>query len=235
VPSNKICGNENFWILPQQFDVCSTTEGDHQTLGIATHSNCCYCYCCSVTAATANGIVVQQHIGNNNFFNRSWDEFKVGFGNSSDNYWIGNERLHQLTKDGQYKLRVDLLAKFNGLWYWAEHDRFSVGSEQTGYTLIVSGYSHSGNAGDAMTVDGLTDYNLNGLKFTTYDRFDVNAYRNCAIDRNYIGGFWYPTDPFCGYALVNQNAYFQWKALPIGRRSANHLALLISRMTLLKK
>jgi len=186
-----------------------------------------------VTADTS-GILVQQHTGNNDFFNRSWQEFKVGFGNASDDYWIGNERLHQLTKDGKYKLHFDLLATFNARWYWAEYRyaRFSISSEIGGYALIVDGYS--GNAGDAMTLDGIAAYNLNGVKFTTFDR-DNDHYRyNCAIHGAYIGGFWYRS---CGAALVNQNAYFHWQTLPIGPlvRSHSHVALQTSRMTLLPK
>jgi len=185
-----------------------------------------------VTADTS-GILVQQHTGNNNFFNRSWQEFKVGFGNASDDYWIGNERLHQLTKDGKYKLRFDLLAKFNARWYWAEYERFSISSEIGGYALIIDGYS--GNAGDAMTGDGIAGLNLNGVKFTTFDRDnDHSAAINCALNSAFIGGFWYTS---CGSAHVNQNAYFQWMSLPIGNlvRTGSHVALQICRMTLLPK
>jgi len=185
-----------------------------------------------LVTANTSGILVQQHTGNNDFFNRSWEEFKVGFGNASDDYWIGNERLHQLTKNGKYKLRFDLLAKFNGRWYWAEYERFSISSEIGGYALIIDGYS--GNAGDAMTGDGIAKLNLNGVKFTTFDRDNDHYYYNCASRGSNIGGFWYTS---CGSAMVNQNAFFQWQTLPIGPlfRSNSHVALQISRMTLLPK
>jgi len=172
------------------------------------------------------------------FFNRSWEEFKIGFGNASgsDNYWIGNERLHQLTKDGRYKLRVDLLSKFNGRWYWAEYDHFSVGSEHTDYTLFVSDYS--GNAGDGMNVDGVVGYNLNGARFHTYDHNSISD--RCIDTDNTVGGFWYIGRGIitCGHALINRQARnFAWKSLPIGtgNRYRDNIALLQSRMTLMQK
>jgi len=190
---------------------------------------------CILSTASTNGILVQQHIGRDKFFNRSWNGFKVGFGNATGNYWIGNQRLHQLTKRAECKLRVDLLAKFNNRWYWAEYDRFSIGDEETAYALLVGGYS--GNAGDGMNVDGIPAYNLNGVKFSTYDRENDDS-GNCAhpparrvsYKLNYIGGFWYMQS--CGYALLNQNSEFQWKSLPIGTQSRDndHVALAASRM-----
>ena len=174
-----------------------------------------------------------QNVGGSSVFNRSWEEFKVGF-NRSDNYWIGNEQLYTLTKDGRYKLRVDVLSKFNGLWYWAEYSSFSVGSEGTDYTLFVSHYS--GNAGDGMNVDGIVGYNLNGARFNTYDHYTI-SYR-CIDTNNVIGGFWYTGKGIytCGHAAINRPArYFAWKSLPIGYRHADHVALLQSRMTLIRK
>jgi hypothetical protein len=83
------------------------------------------------------------------FFQRTWAEFKAGFGNISGNYWIGNEQLHQLTMNGQYRLRVDLQAKLDCQWYWAEYSQFVVGNEASFYQLTLSGYT--GTAGDCMT------------------------------------------------------------------------------------
>ena len=193
----------------------------------------CQQYCIQTAAAT-DGILVQQHIGASTSFNRSWQEFKDGFGNKSGDYWIGNERLHQLTKDGRYKLRVDVQASFNGQWYWAEYSGFTVGGESSRYTLFVSGYS--GNAGDAMTVDGLLSLSLNLKRFITYDR-PYPGQLGCVIYGDWVGGFWYrsPRGGGCGYALLNQAQHFQWASLPIGDRDRQFVSLAKSRMTLLPK
>ena len=64
-------------------------------------------------------VLVQQNINGSKFFNRSWEEFKVGFNSTFGNYWIGNDLLSQLTLSGRYKLRFELQARDNSSWYWA--------------------------------------------------------------------------------------------------------------------
>ena len=109
------------------------------------------------------------------------------------NYWLGNDRLSQLTLTGRYKLRVDLQA-LDGSWYYAEYSSFVVFSEAHNYRLNVSGYT--GNAGDAFSYS-------NGSEFTTYDRdndlWSMNSTyatfrNNCAL--LFGGGCWYSR--YCG-------------------------------------
>ena len=83
---------------------------------------------------------MQQNVNGSNFFNRSWEEFKVGFNDSRGNYWLGNELLHQLTLKNPYKLRFDLQLR-NGSWYYAEYSTFVVYSEAQNYKMGVGGYS----------------------------------------------------------------------------------------------
>ena len=109
-------------------------------------------------------MLIQQNVDGSTYFNQPWQTFKCGFGSKFGNYWLGNELLHQLTKDGLYKLRFDLQALGNGQWYWAEYSMFIVDSEATKYRLTVGGYS--GNAGDELGYH-------NGMKFTTCDNFSV--------------------------------------------------------------
>jgi len=160
-------------------------------------------------------LLIQQNVGGStHFFNRSWEEFKVGFNDSSGNYWLGNELLHQLTVTNRYKLRVDLQSRANLNWYYAEYSTFLVLSEQTNYTLHVSGYS--GNA----RYDALGGHN--GMMFTTYDRDNDPWIRssynnNCAVYNG--GGFWYKS---CGNCRVNgargvHSDFFAWPNLPGGR------------------
>ena len=128
-------------------------------------------------------LLVLQNVDGSTYFSRSWETFRAGFGSTTCNYWLGNELLHQLTKDGQYKVRLDLQAKGSGRWYWAEYSTLIVDSEATKYRLTVNGYT--GNAGNAM-------YYHNGKKFTTFDSDnDLYTGGNCAVDLG--GGFWYNT------------------------------------------
>jgi len=84
-----------------------------------------------VIAANCFPLLIQQKVDRpkSDFFNRSWDEFKVGFNDTSGNYWIGNELLSQLTLSGRYKLRFGLHAYPNNSWYYAEYSAFIVYGE----------------------------------------------------------------------------------------------------------
>jgi len=84
------------------------------------------CYGCCVDSCTP--ILIQQHIiASSISFNRSWDEYKHGFGDTGGNYWIGNNVLTWLTAKGKYKLRFDLQQRYTGKWYYAEYSTFREG------------------------------------------------------------------------------------------------------------
>ena len=142
-----------------------------------------------------------------NAFNRSWAEFKVGFGDPSGNYWLGNELLSQLTANHRYKLRFDLQSRSNtSNWYHAEYSTFRVLPETYNYELKVAGYS--GNAGR----DAFGSIHHNGMMFTTYDRDNDQSSGNCAA--SWSGGFWYGN---CAWSAVNViRDYFAWYVLPGG-------------------
>jgi len=149
--------------------------------------------------------------------NRTWAEYKVGFGDPSGNYWLGNDLLSQLTANNRYKLRFDLQQRDTGNWYYAEYSTFRVLSEADNYTLQVAGFS--GNAG----YDALHGFH-NGRQFSTIDRDNDLYSRSCAALLG--GGFWWPG---CGGCYVNgarSTNNFYWANLPGG----GHLQL--SRMWL---
>ncbi|XP_060085900.1 microfibril-associated glycoprotein 4-like [Ylistrum balloti] len=123
--------------------------------------------------------VFQRRMDGSGDFYRSWDQYAMGFGNLTREFWLGNQILHYLTTSDWYMLRVDL-ADFNNNTRYAEYDIFSVGPPEDRYRAYVSGYS--GNAGDDMSL-------TSGHRFSTYDRdYDVCSC-NCAW--SYKGGWWY--------------------------------------------
>ena len=134
-------------------------------------------------------MLVQQNVDGSNAFNRSWAEYKVGFNDSSGNYWLGNDLLSQLTHSDSYKLRVDLQLRTNLTWYYAEYSVFVVFSEMQNYRLLVSGYS--GNIFDAFSYHS-------SMIFSTHDRDNDLISRSCAA--SFGGGFWYRS---CYEAGVN--------------------------------
>ncbi|XP_053674070.1 ficolin-2-like [Anopheles nili] len=127
------------------------------------------------------GWVVIQHRfdGSMNFY-RNWQEYKNGFGNLDGEFWLGLDRIYQLTVSGPHEL-VILLEDFDGNKTYAKYDRFEIGDEASKYVIKhIEGYS--GTAGDSM--DG-----LKGFKWTTMDSDNDSYSENCAT--LYSGAWWY--------------------------------------------
>ena len=83
------------------------------------------------------------------------------------------------------QLRVDL-ADWEGNTTFAKYDQFTVGAEDSDYTLSVSGYQSASTAGDSLTA-----YNgyHNGQRFSTPDRDNDGWEGHCAVDLH--GPWWH--------------------------------------------
>ena len=78
-------------------------------------------------------------------FYLKWLDYKYGFGNVGGEHWLGNDKIHRLTSQKTYKLRVDL-ADFDGATRYAEYDEFLVADEDLDYQLTLGNYG--GTAGE---------------------------------------------------------------------------------------
>ncbi|XP_061190755.1 fibroleukin-like [Saccostrea echinata] len=135
-------------------------------------------------------------------FNKTWAEYKTGFGNTSDSYWIGNDVIHQLTKGRNSFLYISITRK-DDIKYYELYDQFAVADESDNYTLFLGG-PYMGTLGDNMLDTGYTFYDLSGMSFSTPDRDnDRKREENCASEHNgdwrfnkchyaYLNGPWYP-------------------------------------------
>ena len=94
---------------------------------------------CDQTTAGGGWLVFQKRLDGSVDFYRDWSEYKCGFGNLTGEFWLGLDKIHRLTRGGNYKLRVDL-EDFAGNVVYAEYDLFEVGSEGEKYTLKVGNY-----------------------------------------------------------------------------------------------
>ena len=139
---------------------------------------------CDMETDGGGWTVFQRHQSDAVSFNRSWAEYKNGFGDLSDNFWWGNEKLTQALNDGrQYELRIDL-SDWEGEHRYAKYSDFHVAPESDNYRLHISGYS--GTAGNSFGAPFRLQYQS---AFTTYDRDnDAWANGNCAHLRS---GFWW--------------------------------------------
>ncbi|CAM4618445.1 unnamed protein product [Leuciscus chuanchicus] len=172
-------------------------------------------------------VILRRMDGKVNFF-RSWDSYKRGFGNKEDEYWLGLEFIHLLTRRNQYKLRVDL-EDFDGSTAYAVYESFSVDSEADGYKLHISGFVNGG-AGDSLSTH-------NGMKFSTFDKDQDNWNGgSCALSKS--GGFWYntcystnPTGQYLwGKDNVDINASANWYHWKKSWRSLKSITMKIIRV-----
>ncbi|XP_078684952.1 uncharacterized protein LOC144918264 [Branchiostoma floridae x Branchiostoma belcheri] len=148
---------------------------------------------CDMETDGGGWTVIQRRLDGSVAFDRTWEEYKHGFGNKDGNYWLGNENIHLLTSKKDYSLRIDL-EDWSGNKRYAEYDTFRVAGESDAYRLTVSGYS--GTAGNSVTAnDAATN---NGRMFYTKDR--TNGGSGTCSRTNGNGGWWYGK---CGYVGLN--------------------------------
>ncbi|XP_060053882.1 tenascin-N isoform X2 [Erinaceus europaeus] len=135
---------------------------------------------CDMDTDGGGWIVFQRrNTGQLDFFKR-WRTYVEGFGDPTQEFWLGLDKLHDLTTGTptRYEVRVDLQTANESAY--AVYDFFQVASSKERYKLSVGKYR--GTAGDALTYH-------NGWKFTTFDRDNDIALSNCALTHH--GGWWY--------------------------------------------
>ncbi|XP_050094108.1 fibrinogen C domain-containing protein 1-like [Anopheles aquasalis] len=153
-------------------------------------------------------------------FYRNWTEFKNGFGDLKKEFWLGLEKLHQLTSIRPYELIVEV-KDFNSTYKYARFDRFEIGSESEQYSLKTLG-KYSGTAGDSLA-------NQKGMKFTTKDRDNDQYHTNCAVD--YEGAWWHKgchQSHLNGrYLNVNGDTSTSWYYFNTDRRGMSYTRMMI--------
>ena len=136
-------------------------------------------------------IVFQKRFNGVVDFNRSWAEYREGFGFFSDEFWLGNEKLHRLTSSINHQLLVEMETS-PGEKAHASYKTFTVDSESEKYRLFVDGYF--GTSGET---DSLGPRHSNKM-FTTYDSDNDEHSKNCAV--LWEGGWWFDD---CFSAFLN--------------------------------
>ena len=103
---------------------------------------------CDMTTDGGGWTVFQRRLDGSVNFYRGWTDYKLGFGNLSGEFWLGNDNLHRIAAAGNMTLRVDL-EDFDGNVSFAEYSIFKVADGSDKYRLLIGGYK--GTAGDSMT------------------------------------------------------------------------------------
>uniref|UniRef100_A0A8C3L316 Fibrinogen like 2 n=1 Tax=Chrysolophus pictus TaxID=9089 RepID=A0A8C3L316_CHRPC len=153
---------------------------------------------CDMETQGGGWTVLQRRQDGSTNFNRTWNDYKHGFGNLSREFWLGNDKIHLLTKSQEMQLRIDL-EDFNGIKEYAKYQHFYVANEYLKYRLSVHGYS--GTAGDALLYS--RHYNHDQKFFTTPDK-DNDRYASGNCGAFYSSGWWFDA---CLSANLNGKYY----------------------------
>lgn len=125
-------------------------------------------------------IILRRTDGSEDFF-REWKDYKVGFGQVDNEYFVGLDKLHLLSSSVRQELLI-LMEDFERQKRYMIYDNFRVGGEANNYTLESLGFP-TGNTYDSLT------YHLH-MQFSTKDRKnDWETLYSCA--QHFTGAWWY--------------------------------------------
>ena len=146
---------------------------------------------CDLATGNEGWTVFQRRFDGSVDFYRNWTDYEQGFGDASGEYWLGLKNIRRLISEGTtWALQIDL-ESFHGETAHVVYDSFQVSDAASNYTLSVGAYS--GNGGDSLKYSGITPSGQihNGMPFSTFDRDNDAASRNCA--QIATGAWWYNT------------------------------------------
>lgn len=135
-------------------------------------------------------IVIQRHTVGSSGFNKNWNEYRNGFGDLEGEYWMGLERIYQITHVGSFELLVVL--DFLQGQKRATYEGFKIAGEMDQYRLDVNSFVE-GDAGDIFRSN-------RGAKFSTPDRDNGGGDENCSSFQK--SGWWFADVCF----ILNLNA-----------------------------
>ena len=147
-----------------------------------------YCEMLEDAAGEEVWTVIQRRSDGSVSFNRTWNDYKHGFGSVEGEHYLGNDIIYQLTNQGNYTLHIDMW-DLHGEYWVAEYPYFHLDGEKDNYRLHLNGYH--GNASDAFRYS-------NNMPFSTVDRDNDMSSTHCA--KYYTAGWWYK---HCHYSNMN--------------------------------
>ncbi|XP_028832842.1 tenascin-R isoform X2 [Denticeps clupeoides] len=133
---------------------------------------------CDMTTDGGGWLVFQRRQNGLTDFSRKWSDYRTGFGNLEDEFWLGLDNIQKIGAQGRYELRIDM--KDGQESVYANYDKFSIGDARSLYKLRIGEYN--GTAGDSLSYH-------QGRPFSTKDRDNDIAVTNCAL--SYKGAWWY--------------------------------------------
>lgn len=143
---------------------------------------------CDMDTDGGGWLVIQRRNNGQLDFMKRWRVYMQGFGNMTDEFWLGLDKIYELTNTPtQYELRVDL--GLGSEKAYAVYDSFKIAPAKQKFKLSVGKYR--GTAGDAMIYH-------QDRPFSTVDSDNDIALGNCALTHR--GAWWYKN---CHLANLN--------------------------------
>lgn len=105
-------------------------------------------------------IVIQNRFDGSTDFYRNWSDYREGFGNIAGEFWMGLEKIYELTSSNLHELMV-VMENFDGEKKFAKYAAFGIAGESNFYALNILG-KHSGDVEDSLSYHA-------GMKFSTFE------------------------------------------------------------------
>ncbi|KAF7652962.1 hypothetical protein LDENG_00088900 [Lucifuga dentata] len=180
-------------LYPFPMDCVQILKNGNKKSGIYTifvnndHSKSFEVYC-DMDTDGGGWLMLQRRTSGRLDFMKRWRQYVAGFGNMTDEFWLGLDKIYELTNTPtQYELRFDL--GLGSEKVFAVYDNFKIAPAKQKFKLTIGKYS--GTAGDAMTYH-------QGRPWTSVDSDNDIALGNCALTHR--GAWWYKN---CHLANLN--------------------------------
>ncbi|XP_053685786.1 microfibril-associated glycoprotein 4-like [Sabethes cyaneus] len=177
---------------PQFFESCNYAPNRSGIYTIAPSSGIApFQVYCEQERYDGHWLLFQNRQDGSTSFNRSWNDYKLGFGSLQREFWLGLEKLHHITNDRRCGLLV-VMANFTEYPVYRHYTTFGVANEANNYKLKLLGFME-GTAGESFYVH-------RSENFSTYDRDNDRSEQNCATLMG--SGHWHYK---CGTGSSNNN------------------------------
>ena len=165
-------------------------------------------------------------------FNQNFVKYQKGFGYLEGEYWIGLNRINQLTQSA-YQHNTTLRIKmctFDEECAETRYNNFKVLGPGFWYRAYITGFDPNSTAGDALGNEAQANRTAHLQRFSTFDRDEDNSDTlNCARQSN--SGWWHNQ---CWLANLNgvylPDAVNDWRAIhwfPFSNKSLEFVEMMV--------
>ena len=122
-------------------------------------------------------------------FNRVWSAYRNGFGDFNGNFWLGLQKIKDITDHSVFELYIGMERYMGGVGY-ARYDSFSLDDESANYKLSLGAYNPTHTISTAQAAGDALTATHNGKEFSTSDDDNDGSNSNHCAAVN-MAGWWY--------------------------------------------